>query len=122
MSRRVGITWSVAACINGNDHARTVDGPVSGERSFALKMQDDGVSHHVLLRLIELARWSVSELLMFAPTARGSNLVVSGSQNLFYYGLGHYCVDGRHPMRSYRITSKVISYQISLSLGFFFVL
>jgi hypothetical protein len=40
--------------------------------------------------MLELARWSVSQLPLFALTAMGTHLVVSGSQTLFHYGLGHH--------------------------------
>jgi len=38
---------------------------------------------------VELARWSVSELPLYALTAVGAHLVVSGGQTLMHYGLGH---------------------------------
>jgi hypothetical protein len=44
--------------------------------------------------MLELARWSVSELPLFALTAVGTHLVVSGSQTLFHYGLGHHRLGG----------------------------
>src|SRR5580692_4358400 len=44
--------------------------------------------------MLELARWSVSELPLFALTAVGTHLVMSGSQTLFHYGLGHHRLGG----------------------------
>jgi hypothetical protein len=44
--------------------------------------------------MLELARWSVSELPPYALTAVGTHLVVSGSQTLFHYGLGHHRLGG----------------------------
>lgn len=38
---------------------------------------------------VELARWPVSELPLYTLTALGAHLVVSGSQTLMHYGLGH---------------------------------
>lgn len=44
--------------------------------------------------MLEVARWCVSELPLFVLTAMGTHLVVSGSQTLFHYGLGHDRVGG----------------------------
>ncbi len=44
--------------------------------------------------MLELARWSVSELPLLVLTATGTHLVVSGSQTLFHYGLGHHRLGG----------------------------
>jgi sterol desaturase/sphingolipid hydroxylase (fatty acid hydroxylase superfamily) len=44
--------------------------------------------------LRELARWSLSELPLFAVIAISSHLVVSGSQTLLHYSLGHHRIGG----------------------------
>jgi sterol desaturase/sphingolipid hydroxylase (fatty acid hydroxylase superfamily) len=44
--------------------------------------------------LVEWARCFLSELPLFALTAICSHLVVSGSQTLFHYGLGHHRIGG----------------------------
>jgi hypothetical protein len=44
--------------------------------------------------MLELARWSVSQLPLFALTAMSTHLVVSGSQTLFHYSLGHHRCGG----------------------------
>ena len=44
--------------------------------------------------MLQLAVWSVSELPLFAVTAMGTHLVVSASQTLFHYGLGHHRLGG----------------------------
>jgi hypothetical protein len=44
--------------------------------------------------MVHLARWSVSELPLFAVTAAGTHLVVSASQTLFHYSLGHHRFGG----------------------------
>jgi hypothetical protein len=44
--------------------------------------------------MLELARWSVSELPLFALTATGTHLTVSVSQTLFHFGLGHHRLGG----------------------------
>ena len=42
----------------------------------------------------EVARWCASELALFALIAMGTHLVVSGSQTLFHYSLGHHRLGG----------------------------
>jgi sterol desaturase/sphingolipid hydroxylase (fatty acid hydroxylase superfamily) len=44
--------------------------------------------------MLELARWSVSELPLFVLTGIATHLVVSGSQTLFHYSLGHHRLGG----------------------------
>src|SRR5579884_3256325 len=44
--------------------------------------------------LLELVRWSIRELPLFALVAVGTHLRVSGSQTLLHYGLGHHRVGG----------------------------
>lgn len=44
--------------------------------------------------MAELARWSLSQLPLFALTALGAHLVVSGSQTLLHYSLGHHRLGG----------------------------
>src|SRR5208282_2322769 len=39
--------------------------------------------------IVELARWSISELPLYALTAVGAHLVVSAGQTMMHYGLGH---------------------------------
>lgn len=43
---------------------------------------------------LELARWSVSELPLFVLTGIATHLVVSGSQTLCHYSLGHHRLGG----------------------------
>src|SRR3954454_17334535 len=45
-------------------------------------------------RMLQLARWSVLELPLFTLTAMGTHLVMSASQTLFHYGLGHHRLGG----------------------------
>ena len=42
----------------------------------------------------ELVRWALWELPLFALVAIGTHLVVSGSQTLFHYSLGHHPIGG----------------------------
>jgi len=44
--------------------------------------------------IVELARWSMWQLPLFALTAIGAHLVVSGSQTLLHYSLGHHRLGG----------------------------
>jgi len=44
--------------------------------------------------MLEVARRCTSELPLFALTAVGTHLIVSGSQTLFHYGLGHHRLGG----------------------------
>jgi hypothetical protein len=44
--------------------------------------------------MVEWARWFLSELPLFVLTAIATHLVVSGSQTLFHYGLGHHRLGG----------------------------
>jgi sterol desaturase/sphingolipid hydroxylase (fatty acid hydroxylase superfamily) len=44
--------------------------------------------------MVEWARWFLSELQLFVLTAIATHLVVSGSQTLFHYGLGHHRLGG----------------------------
>jgi hypothetical protein len=44
--------------------------------------------------MLELARWSLSELPLFGVTAVGARLVVSGGQILFHYSVGHHRLGG----------------------------
>ena len=44
--------------------------------------------------MVESARWFLSELPLFVLTAIGTHLVVSSSQTLFHYGLGHHRIGG----------------------------
>ncbi len=44
--------------------------------------------------MLEMVRWSVWELPLFALTALGTHLVLSGGQTLFHYGLGHHRLGG----------------------------
>ena len=48
----------------------------------------------VWLLMIEWARWFLSGLPMFVLTAIGTHLVVSSTQTLFHYGLGHHRIGG----------------------------
>lgn len=43
---------------------------------------------------VELARWTMLQLPWFVLAAIGTHLVVSGSQTLFHYSLGHHRVGG----------------------------
>jgi hypothetical protein len=44
--------------------------------------------------VLELARWSLSELPRFTLIAVSAHLVVSGSQSLLHYSLGHHRIGG----------------------------
>jgi sterol desaturase/sphingolipid hydroxylase (fatty acid hydroxylase superfamily) len=44
--------------------------------------------------MVEWARWFLSELPVFVLTAISTHLIVSGSQTLFHYGLGHHRIGG----------------------------
>jgi hypothetical protein len=44
--------------------------------------------------IVELVRWSLLELLLLVLTAIGTHLVVSSSQTLLHYGLGHHRLGG----------------------------
>lgn len=44
--------------------------------------------------MVELVRWSLSKLPLFALTAISAHLVVSSSQTLLHYGLGHHRLGG----------------------------
>jgi hypothetical protein len=44
--------------------------------------------------MLELAQGSLSELPLFALVAIGAYLVVSASQNVLHYGIGHHRVGG----------------------------
>src|ERR1700730_1765350 len=44
--------------------------------------------------MVEWARWSLSELPLIVLTAICTHLVVSSSQTLFHYGLGHHRIGG----------------------------
>src|ERR1700693_2879119 len=46
------------------------------------------------LLMVEWARWFLSELPLFVLTAICTHLVVSISQTLFHYGLGHHRIGG----------------------------
>jgi hypothetical protein len=44
--------------------------------------------------MVELARWFLSQLPLFALAAIGAHLVVSGSQTVLHYSLGHHRLGG----------------------------
>ena len=44
--------------------------------------------------MVEWSRWFLSGLPLFVLTAIGTHLVVSSSQTLFHYGLGHHRIGG----------------------------
>ena len=44
--------------------------------------------------MVEFARWFLSELPLFVLAAVCTHLVVSSSQTLFHYGLGHHRIGG----------------------------
>ena len=44
--------------------------------------------------MVELVRWSLSKLPLFVLTAISAHLVVSSSQTLLHYGLGHHRLGG----------------------------
>ena len=44
--------------------------------------------------MVECARWFLSALPLMVLTAIGTHLVVSSSQTLFHYGLGHHRIGG----------------------------
>jgi sterol desaturase/sphingolipid hydroxylase (fatty acid hydroxylase superfamily) len=46
------------------------------------------------LLIVEWARWFLSGLPLFSLTAIGTHLVVSSSQTLFHYSLGHHRIGG----------------------------